>query len=141
MARRLQDRAVADPHRLVVDLVLRAEEEEIAGLEPLEGDGHELRILERLLVAVAAKRHAVLEKDARDEPGAVEAERRRPAPGVRRAEEALAECDPVGGGTKGRRKIFFEGQEGDVPARDPPFAPIRQAHSHPRVGSLSLFTF
>src|SRR6266511_5141370 len=47
--RRLEDCAVAEPHRLVVDLVLRAEEQEVARLELPERDRNQPRFLKSLL--------------------------------------------------------------------------------------------
>ncbi len=138
VAGRLEDGPVADPHRLVVDPLLRAEEEEVAGEEGVERHGNEAGILERLLVAVSLQQHAVLREDPLHQAGAVEPERRRPAPGIRRAEEALPERNPIGRGTK--RGIFFEGEEGDVSCGDESLSAIRQRDSDPRVG-ISPFTF
>ncbi len=115
VSRGLQDHAVSEPHRFVVDLVLRAEEQEIARKERAERDRDELRVLERLLVGVPLQHDTVLAEDPLHEPRAIEPEGRRAAPGVRRAEEAAAEGDPEGGRPerkrRRRRTIFFEGEE------------------------------
>ncbi len=100
VARRLKDGPVADPHRLVVDLLLRAEEEEVTGEKSFERHGDEAWILKSLLVAVPFQDDAVLREDPLHQPRAVEAQRRRPAPGVRCAEEALPESNPIRRGTK-----------------------------------------
>src|ERR1019366_7371853 len=106
VTRGLQDRAVAEPHCFVVDPVLCAEEQEVAGAKSFEGNRDELRILKSLLVTVPLHKHAVCEESPLNEPRAVEPEGPRAAPQIGRAEEPAAEREPFGRGTKGG--IFFE---------------------------------